>query len=116
MQLCKVSIYYFETKKTLQKENERKPLGVSLFQGLTYKQAQVQVQRHQNLASGWEKLDLRDEFLGIHAVGVFNQPDALVQALTRGEAFALLHLRFSGPVNVFAFELTLGSTDFYKAR
>lgn len=102
MQLCKISIYYFETKKTLQKENERKPLGALPFQGLTM--------------TGWEKLDLRDEFLGVHAVGVFNQPDALVQALTRGKAFALLRLRFSGPVDMFAFELTLGSADFYKAR
>lgn len=82
-------------------EYERKPLGASLFQGLTM--------------TGWEQLDLKDEFSGIHALGVFNQPDALVQALARGEAFALLHLRFAGPVNALAFELTLGSIEFYRA-
>ena len=34
--------------------------------------------------------------------------------LPRGQAFALLHLSFAGLGNVSAFELTLGSTEFYK--
>ena len=47
----------------------------------------------------------------LHHVEVDNQLDALVQAVPRSQAFALMDL-----ITPFARELPLGSAEFYKAQ
>lgn len=72
------------------------------------------------MVTGQERLDFRDDFLEIHAhLGFgeegFNQPDALIRALTGGKTSVLLCLRSAGPAIALCFEPALGCAEFYKA-
>lgn len=78
----KLAYVTLKQKILFQEENERKPLGTLLFQGV--------------LVTAQGQLDGRDDFLGILAhLGFgeegFRQPGALVQALTRDMTSAMLH-------------------------